>query len=261
MSLLGIIASGISGNLAPSSPVAGYTLWLDAADTSTITEASGAVSQWTDKSASAYVFTQATAAYKPQTNAATQNGKNVMTFDGGDSLKSTAAASTWTFIHSTNSTIFVAYAYSTLDYGVVLCTNTGTSNAIGFGWQGNSPYNPQWAVTGGGGPTNFIASNNAGNNAIDANFTYLTQISQPANGTAANRSDWRIKQGSAIKNNTFNITPSTSAPAESLRIGDFDAGGNYGLGGKLGEILVYNSVLSAGDILLNQQYLAGKWGV
>ena len=257
--IAGIIEKGAPP--PPSSPVAGYVLWLDASDTGTIASSGGAVSQWTDKSASAYVFTQATAAYKPQTNAATQNSKNVLTFDGGDSLKSTAASSTWKFIHSADSTIFVAYAYSTLDYGVILCTNTGSGSAIGFGFQGNSPYNPNWTVSSGTGTPLFPASNNAGNNAIDANFTYLTQISQPTNATLADRSDWRIKQGSAIKNNTQNATASTSNPAESLRIGDFDAGGNYGLGGKLGEILVYNSILSAGDILLNQQYLAGKWAV
>ena len=258
---IGIMASQISGHLSPSSPVAGYTLWLDASDASTITSSGGAVSQWTDKSASAYTFTQATSAYKPTTGATTQNGKNVMTFDGSDSLLSTAAASTWTFIHSADSTIFMAYAYSTYDQGVVLCDNTGTSSAVGFGWQGNTPYNIQWAVTQGGGPTQFVAANSAGNNAITAAFTYVTQISQPTNATAANRSDWRIKQGSAIKNNTYSIARSTSAPAASLRVGDYDQGGGFGLGGKLGEVIIYNSVLSAGDILLNQQYLAGKWGV
>ena len=257
---IGIMASQISGHLSPSSPVAGYTVWLDAADTATITSSGGAVSQWTDKSGNAYAFTQATTAYKPQDGAATQNGKNVLVFDGTDSLKSTAAASTWTFIHSADSTIFVAYAYSTYDYGVVLCDNTGTSSAVGFGWQGNTPYNIQWAVTQGTSGY-FVAANSAGNNAINANFTYVTQISQPTNATTADRSDWRIKQGSAIKNNSSSLNRSTSAPAESLRVGDFDQGGGYGLGGKLGEVIIYNSVLSAGDILSNQQYLAAKWGV
>ena len=58
--MLGIMASAISGNLTPTSPVAGYKVWLDAADTATITQSGGAVSQWLDKSANAYTFTQAT---------------------------------------------------------------------------------------------------------------------------------------------------------------------------------------------------------
>lgn len=258
--MLGIMASAISGNLTPTSPVAGYKTWLDAADTSTITQSGGAVSQWTDKSVNAFTFTQATTAYKPTSGATTQNSKNVMTFDGGDSLLCTAAASNWTFLHSANSTIFLAYAYSTYDYGVVLDTSTGTSSAVGIGWQGNSPYNIQWVVTK-GVSGDFVITNQAGANTINANFTYVTQISQPTNATTANRSDWRIKQGSAIKNNTGTFTASTSAPASSLRIGDYAAGGGYGLGGKLGEVIIYDSVLSAGDILLNQQYLAAKWGV
>jgi hypothetical protein len=258
MSRLGIFASQISGHLGP--PVSGYKLWLDSSDTTYITQSGGAVSQWTDKSANSYVFTQATSAYKPTSGATTQNSLNVLTFDGGDSLQSTAAASTWTFLHSADATIFMSYALSTLDYGVILDTNTGTSSAVGFAWQGNAPYNPQWVVTQ-GSSGQFVAENKAGNNAINANFTYLTQISQPTNATAANRSDWRVKQGSAIKNNTFTNTRSTSAPAQSLRIGDYAAGGGYGLSGKLGEIIIYDSVLSAGDILSTQQYLAAKWGV
>ena len=62
MPILGVMASGRSGHLAPSAPVAGYTVWLDASDTATITQSGGVVSQWTDKSVNAYAFTQATSA-------------------------------------------------------------------------------------------------------------------------------------------------------------------------------------------------------
>jgi hypothetical protein len=61
-------------------------LWLDAADASTITASSGAVSQWNDKSGGATNFTQGTAGARPATGSATLNGRNVLTFDGGDTL-------------------------------------------------------------------------------------------------------------------------------------------------------------------------------
>ena len=61
-------------------------LWLDAADASTITESGGAVSQWNDKSGGATNFTQSSAGAKPTTNSATLNNKNVLVFDGGDTL-------------------------------------------------------------------------------------------------------------------------------------------------------------------------------
>jgi hypothetical protein len=61
-------------------------LWLDAADAGTITASSGAVSQWNDKSGGATNFTQGTAGARPATGSATLNGRNVLTFDGGDTL-------------------------------------------------------------------------------------------------------------------------------------------------------------------------------
>jgi len=64
----------------------GAALWLDASDTSTITESSGSVSQWNDKSGNSYNFPQGTGSAQPTTNATTQNGKNVLDFDGSDSL-------------------------------------------------------------------------------------------------------------------------------------------------------------------------------
>jgi hypothetical protein len=61
-------------------------LWLDAADASTVTTVSSAVSQWNDKSGGATNFTQGTAGARPSTGSATLNGRNVLTFDGGDIL-------------------------------------------------------------------------------------------------------------------------------------------------------------------------------
>jgi hypothetical protein len=59
-------------------------LWLDAADASTVTTVSGAVSQWNDKSGNARNATQSTAGNRPTYTSAGQNGLNVLTFDGTD---------------------------------------------------------------------------------------------------------------------------------------------------------------------------------
>jgi hypothetical protein len=259
--MLGIMASAISGNLTPTSPVAGYKVWLDAADTSTITQSGGAVSQWTDKSANAYTFTQATAANKPSTGVDTQNGKNVLTYGTNDTLLSTAAASTWTFLHSTANTVFIALkqttsavdAYFLSDYG-------GSSGNIGYTAYQENPSNLVHQATR-GVPGSYVLVNKTGASTLGTAFTYVTVIGDPANATVANRSDVRLKQGSAIKNNVQSGAVNTSAPFQSLRIGDYDTGGNESMNGTMGEILIYDSILSAGNILLNQKYLAAKWGV
>jgi hypothetical protein len=55
-------------------------LWLDAADTSTVTLSSGAVSQWNDKSGNSRHVSQAVAAQQPTWNATGLNSKPILTF-------------------------------------------------------------------------------------------------------------------------------------------------------------------------------------
>lgn len=259
--MLGIMASAISGNLTPTSPVAGYKVWLDAADTATITQSSGAVSQWTDKSATAYTFTQATASYKPTTGSNTQNGKNVLTSTSTKSLISTAAASTWTFLHSAASTVFYAFKSTTTTYGGhPFCTNLSSTGNIGVDTFIDNPSN-FYAQILRGTPGTYNSSNGTGASTLGTAFTYVTIISDPTNATAANRSDIRLKQGSAIKNNTQTGAANTSSPTSTMVLFDYVQGGAEGIAGTIGEILIYDSILSAGNILLNQQYLANKWGV
>jgi hypothetical protein len=57
------------------------TAWYDAADTSTITESGGSVSQWDDKSGNGYHAFELTASNQPQTGVDTINGLNVLTVD------------------------------------------------------------------------------------------------------------------------------------------------------------------------------------
>jgi len=69
---------------APWTPLdlTGLQLWLDAADTATITHSAGAVSQWNDKGPAARHHVQATATAKPTTGTRTINGRNALDFDG-----------------------------------------------------------------------------------------------------------------------------------------------------------------------------------
>lgn len=63
------------------------SLWLDAADNSTITQSSGAVSQWNDKSGNSINATQATTLNQPTISSAGLNSRQSVNFDGnGDNL-------------------------------------------------------------------------------------------------------------------------------------------------------------------------------
>ena len=86
----------------------GNVLWLDAADTSSITDDGGAVSRWFDKSGNAnHTDIQSTGSKQPTTDATTQNSKNVIDFDGGDTLELPSALYA---IPNGNSTLFLVGA-------------------------------------------------------------------------------------------------------------------------------------------------------
>jgi hypothetical protein len=71
------------GSTIPWSPSDMTTkAWYDADDASTITESSGLVSQWDDKSGSGLHIIQNTGSEKPTTGTRTINGKNVIDYDG-----------------------------------------------------------------------------------------------------------------------------------------------------------------------------------
>ena len=257
--MLGIMASA---SPAPTDPVAGYKVWLDAADTGTITSSGGAVSQWTDKSGNAYTFTQATAAYKPTTASETQNGKNVLTWGSNDLLVSTAAASVWKFLnYGAGSTYFIAAKHTaTGSFGSVITTNGGSETEKGvLKWFRSSSNYGEQVTTGSSGV--YAVSNNTASSSYDGAFTYISSVTIPNDGTAANRSSIQFKQGAAIKNNTQTNAAPNNNPGFTLYLGDYTTGGGLAIQGTIGEILMYDSVLSAGNILLNQRYLAAKWGV
>jgi hypothetical protein len=67
-------------------------LWLDAADTSTVTTDSGAVSQWNDKSGNNRNAVQAASDSRPAYTANTLNGESVLTLDGADDFMTVAHA-------------------------------------------------------------------------------------------------------------------------------------------------------------------------
>ena len=64
--------------------IAGLQLWLDAADSGSLTLNGSTVSEWRDKSATGSVWTQATAASQPTSGSQTMNGRNVLVFDGSN---------------------------------------------------------------------------------------------------------------------------------------------------------------------------------
>lgn len=258
MPIIGITSS----SKRKSEPVAGYKVWLDASDTTTITSSGGAVSQWTDKSANAYTFTQSTATNKPTTGTRTINSKNVIDFDGtNDYLVSSATASTWNFLHNaTGATAFVVISQDTATSQCFFATSNGTSFIGAWFYTSATPELNSAIVN--GTSNKFVALEYATDAPYSTNTTVaLGQIFDASNATAANR----IKQ---YKNNNTEVgvfqtgdqTYTSSNAASTLHIGAFPQPDTW-FNGMMAEILLYDSKLSSGDIETNMNYLKSKWNI
>jgi len=249
-------------------------LWLDAADTTTITASSGAVSQWNNKG-SLSNFTQSSSTVQPTTAASTLNGLNVIDF-ASDYL-TTATQSDWTFLHNGTdlliATVWKPGASSTpgVPYGL-LGSSRGGTNVRGLsiyyddrsGLDGGLATGPNalWVRSGAGFPGFAeIIRARAGSFFVPNAFQVFTATTDPTNATAANRLKAFAGSGSAVTPNDRTGTPSTSGPNDPLQVG---AVGNnvHPLTGSIAEIVIVSgaNATEANRVLL-RDYLATKWGL
>ena len=260
MPILGIVSSSRLG-FAPTS-IAGCRLWLDAADTSSIAVSGTAVTQWNDKSGQANHFTQVSSTARPLSGTTTQNGKNVVVFDGvNDALNTNQTAAYWKFMQNTPTTLFFAINKTTTKASsAIMGNNDGSSGNIGFGvFVRNADLDIfHWNTFGSSG--NYVIRNETASVYTVNQFFYASVISDPGNGTAANRSEIRYKNGAAVKTNIDTNTASTSNPTFALQVGA-EGDNDQFLEGNIGEIIIYDTALNATDRGKVETYLATKWGV
>lgn len=240
------IGGGVTNFLPTSIP--GCLLWLDAADASTITYASGSsVSQWNDKSGNGYNFTAASGTYPTYSS-------NAMSFVGS---ASSAAGATQYFSNSSipfpnTYSIFVvakgnASQPSTSGYNYIMKATTSVDSFLFFGSKlGNfatfvGPTSSSWNDVLINSPTTSVTTNTILLGMINDGATYLTPY---ANGTALN-----TKNGNA-------------PPFTGLTIGD-PPGIYHGQcwNGTVNEILVFRSVLTNPQRQQIEGYLASKWSL
>lgn len=265
--MIGAITVGLlsTAGAPPFNPtsVAGCRLWLDAADTTSIAVSGTAVTQWSDKSGLGNDFTQVSSSARPLSGTTTQNGKNVVVFDGtNDCLNTNQAASYWKFLQNSPSTLFFAVNKTgTAATSSIIFNNNGSSGNIGYGV--TLRYNGvndifHWITIGSSGNYNVFQYTSA---VYTTNsFFYASVTSDPANGTAANRSEIRYLNGAAVKNNVATNAASSSNPTFALQVGADGDNGQF-MQGNIGEILIYDTALNATDRGNIESYLATKWGV
>ncbi len=221
--------------------IAGLQLWLDAADTATITQAANLVSQWNDKSGNANHATQGTGVNQPTTNVRTINGRNVLDFDSSnDFLNLTTGLNS-----SSGQTFFVVFSNDTVTAARPLIGSndtvagpvirTSTANLFGL-------VRPNVAVLLNGSPaiattTNYIGAANYSTSGIDLYINGVSYGTSASSTTFTNGSTW-IGGSGAVGPTPFNYHD-----------------------GVIGEVIVYSGNLSNANKNLVGNYLSSKWGI
>ena len=225
-------------------------LWLDAADLSTISTATG-VSEWRDKGPNGRNVAQGTGGTQPTLTPMGLNGRNVLSFSGSQYLTSVSAASTWNFLHTTNgSSVFAVWRAGNVSdpnalYGLLGTNAVASANhgfALFFDDRSSASRNERalaQTVRGVGGTGSAV--NISADLAHPPNVpTLISNIGDPGNATAANRSFLRVNR-TLIQNNVDTLAASASNASFTLQIGAL--GNNVSpLVGYIAEIVILASI-------------------
>lgn len=225
-----------SGGFNPKN-IAGLQLWLDAADSSTITTGTG-VSQWRDKSATGSVWGQTTANNQPATGTQTLNGKNVLVFDGSnDSLSAVTPLNTTMPL----SLFFTTRLVSATDYGMTYATSANDN--INIRLQGNSGV---LEIVAGGGTVYSAGTSRVGTNEILS---------------------WIVPAGAGTNSRLFRNGVELALSGPTLKP---DLTGTHYIGQRadgfhaniwVAEMVAYSTELTNEQRAKVEAYLSKKWGI
>lgn len=218
-------------------------LWLDAADVATITESSGSVSQWDDKSGRENHAVQTTGSNQPVTASDVINGKNVISFDGSNTQLDVQDNDGLYAVANGDNTLFVV-AQADASF-------TGSGRLITFAESGGTRLDMRYETA--ASLVRYQSRNAFGSDITRSEALSNVLISMGyRNGStqaiSVNR-DAEVSNSNASDENGINAV---SIGARSL--GDFFFGG-------VAEIVVYSRALSVDEYDRVLCYLAAKWGV
>ena len=214
-------------------------LWLDAADASTITTVSSAVSQWNDKSGNNRNVSQSNNSFRPTYTSSGLNGKGVVSFSGTGSSDDYLDLET-SGRFSNHRTLAIVYQDSST---TAFVTPVGTVYSAAGSYHG---------------------SDNAA-----ALFSTTAGQTDPQTTSGSN-----FRNGSSIGNGTGVSRPSTVAIQTHVSAGAFPAGqlafriggdgslpGQRSINGFIAEVIISSSAVSSDIRQKLEGYLAHKWGL
>ena len=230
-------APGQLGNLAS---------WFDGADATSVVQSGGAMSGWTDKSGSGNSLGQSVAANQPVFTSAGINGLSSVSFNGAAYMLGADAAFSSKLFNESTTFIVSNQANSTQD----------TSLA----WSGQYRVNPRWNLR--------LSEQNHTNwdfNTYNSRTSVLDVPTGPAiwsaGGSVSTHVQYLRKNGNVLGIGTGPAGPvSGNYPLAVGAMANATTVANQYVG-QLGEMLVYNRLLSASESAQVEGYLACKWSL
>ncbi len=219
----------------PFSPsdISGLKIWLKA-DAGAGSSDNDPVGTWTDQSGTSHDFTQATSGKKPLYKVNIRNGLPVVRFDGSDDEMSGGD---------------LTGVFTSAGSMVMAVNGTGVNNQfMPYETKANDPH---WAYTSGEGYWGFFRSgrlNNTPGSGLPRTGWHLWSLTSSA-------SVYKMWLDTVLK---INDTPSFDGGNAHLLGRQPNAG--YFQAMDLGEVVVYDSVLSDGNRQLVETYLRERWG-
>lgn len=238
----------VQGWLNPNILALSPWIWLDASDASTITESSGFVSQWNDKSGNGRDLSQGTGINQPTIGTVTLNGLNTITFDGSNDRLSRSASGL--FPNTTSLSFFVVMrpggvpnlaprifdvANRTGQYlspGYAVLAVQYSSTALSIRSADNSIPTGQWSKCG------YVWKGSA----------------QFSEGSI------RVNESELSPSGTNGSGSLTNSGATDFHLGN-RAANDRAFQGEIAEFILFTRDLALSESLLIEQYLERKWGV
>jgi len=226
--------------------IPGCSLWMDGADSSTMTTASGYISAWTSKGTNALSFTQATSSKQPLLVANVYNGYSVVRcINPGDPVVNVNIATVNNAVLQTGASFCIFIVHNpTIANGSPFCFQNGGGNRISchLTENGNVVFDTPNVRLTYAAPGNYLTSGLK----LDVFWSVANAINYRASGSA---------------------TASASAGASSWTDGTLTFGSftptqaSYYYQTDIGEIIWFNTALALTQVQQVESYLAQKWGL
>ncbi len=219
--------------------IADQILWLDAADSSTISLNGSTVSQWNDKSGNSFNVVQGTEGAQPSYNATGLNGKGSIEFDGvNDSLASEINIG---ITGNDARTIFIVGKLEQDDNSFIALGAKSTNELYSMGSWGED-----WLLIGWGGAPTYDYNTGV---EYDTN-NHIHTITHDQTTT-----NWYIDGAEVGAGYTHTYATAANKLYIGVRVND-----SYMLG-NISEIIIYERALSSGERTEVFNYLSSKWGI